>query len=206
MKIYKIITKIIKLFLMGLMLQSCVLEFKSNSNDFTMLDYNKNVIKKNIYISNQFSFEETMLISVAIKEWEETTFNFIKFNILEEVDPIKYQSLPNKKDSILFLRVRSDNSYVQHLDTTMTNNNIIIGFYTNEDIIPIIGIVYDRLLGKSHYKSLILHELGHSLGLQHSSNINSVMYPLLDRCTDTLSNEDINDFCKINNCIIKVKR
>jgi predicted Zn-dependent protease len=46
--------------------------------------------------------------------------------------------------------------------------------------------------GTTSFYSVVLHELGHSLGLDHSSDFEAVMYPSYSRSTGTLTQDDIN--------------
>ena len=83
----------------------------------------------------------------------------------------------------------------------MSGNNIL-GLFDKKSIIPCIILVSNRIL-ENDYKAVVLHELGHSLGLEHNEGINGIdtlMYPSIDLGSNHITFRDGQQFCKLYHC------
>ena len=146
-----------------------------------------------LYVERRFSNEEFAIISSAAEEWNQKTNHIIQFDVVrlptnEKIDII---------NGIFIIKYNEDNPYIIPIDGL--NDSSTLGFYTTENSINEIGLIPDRFSFRT-YKPVILHELGHSLGLQHNEDIGTLMYPYMDLAADDITEEDLKNFCVIYQC------
>jgi len=77
---------------------------------------------------------------------------------------------------------------------------IVLGLHTKRFQHEIIVIVPDRMDDELEYRSTVMHELGHALGLDHRNSIFTLMYPSSDFGAYTITYEDLSQFCEIYYC------
>lgn len=165
------------------------------------INLNSQHIHKTLYISREFDQNEVMYITKAAYEWSEATHHIVDFDII--VLPNNNINITN--DDVLFLKVSPDFPDIIQVD--QLNNDTTLGLYDESQSIAVIEVVYTRINENNYspadYKGLFLHELGHSLGLKHSAEIDglgTVMYPILDYGSNYITKTDLKQFCEIYDC------
>lgn len=154
-------------------------------------------IHVNLYIDREFTEDEQEIIMTAALEWSTATNHIVEYDIIQ---------LPTKDaieldDSLIIVKYSPDNPRIILMDA---NENKTLGFYEGHDgPIPYIALVSDRLDLEIDYKEVVLHEMGHSLGLQHikgEDGWNTLMYPYTDLGADHITEKDLEEFCKLYHC------
>lgn len=160
---------------------------------------NKNIqnsVHKTLFLDRTFSEQEIIYITEAALEWSIATNYIVKFDI---------HILPNnkhlmKEDDIVINKVSQDHVDVLLIDSM--NNNSTLGLWQGNGPIKNIKLVTSRLTPQS-YKGVVLHELGHALGLKHNEGfvgIGTLMYPNIDFGANEITDMDLKQFCNIYKC------
>lgn len=148
----------------------------------------------NLFIDSEFSDLERLGIIMATIEWSKATHNVVTYTI----NDMPLMTL-NVENPLFITKVSKDFPQIAIMDVYSKYSTL--GFYDQE--IPYIAIVPDRTSNFFEFKSLILHELGHSLGLKHvtgSEGINTLMYPSMELGSETITEKDVKNFCKLYTC------
>jgi Zn-dependent protease with chaperone function len=149
-----------------------------------------------IYIDRSFDdFEQEIIISSAIK-WEEATKHLVKYDIVQmpthdKIDP---------KNSLFIVKVSPDNPEVIILDGVKRNTTL--AYYTEKWAAPTISVIALRL-NEDIYEGVILHEMGHALGLDHIEGpvgYGTLMYPYASMSSDHITHKDLEQFCNLHHC------
>lgn len=148
-----------------------------------------------LYIDSVFNKKETNDIVEAVLEWNKSTNKTIKFDIEKLVNLNKI----NKKDGIVITKINDKHPEVILID--WKTGNVTLAYYNPADI-QYIAVINSRIERKQ-YKKVIMHELGHAIGLNHDDKMGTLMYPIMDLAADHITNADINNVCKIHKCNIK---
>ncbi len=157
-----------------------------------------------LYLDRNFSEDESEIIMQAALEWTRATNHIIDYDVVQ---------LPSKekiyfKDSVFITKRSIDDPQIILMD--FTGKNKTLGVYERRGV-PYISIVADRLHSED-YKEVVLHELGHSLGIGHlegDENIDTLMYPYTSINVDGIviktgnshiTKKDLIAFCKLYHC------
>jgi len=158
-------------------------------------------VHKTLYIDKAFLIEEIEIIQSAILEWERCTNKIATFTIKENFDSKNY-SIIKENDAVVFLKFNENNLMIKYLDSYHKNH--LLGFYRKNSPAALIGLIPERVSNKEYYRSLVLHEIGHAMNMDHIDKEYSIMYPLIDRNSIKLGEDDLYEFCKIYNCKVDI--
>lgn len=158
-----------------------------------------------LYIDRNFTEVEVDIIVGAALEWSKTTHHAVEYNII---------LLPTKdkielKNSVFITKRSEDDPRIILMD--LIGDTQTLGIFEKRGV-KYIALVTARL-NEDNYKSVVLHELGHSLGLKHldgNANINTLMYPymsiimedgtIIPAGSDHITKKDLAQFCKLYRC------
>ena len=134
-------------------------------------------------------------------EWSETTNHVVEFDIY--ILPSSHQI--EISNSIIINKVNPDNPEILIPDSI--NEFTTLGIYNKNSSIESIYLVAERL-DESLYPAVVLHELGHALGLKHNEGpggIGTLMYPHINFGANNITQTDLNNFCYLYHCNIILK-
>lgn len=172
-----------------------VYEKFSQISSFSEPDY-KSHTHRILYIDPTFDDEEQEFIISAAIIWTSKTNSAIKIDVIilpteEELDT---------ENGIIVGKSSKYNPDIIGLDTI--NESYTLAYFTKDGFIPSINLVTSRM-SNDKYQAIVLHEIGHALGLKHNIGIdglNTLMYPSIDRGSFIITNKDIENFCKLYRC------
>lgn len=157
-----------------------------------------------LVLNKDFTQIEKDIIIDSAKEWAYATNNIVEFDVIEDNElqtKLKTYRFYNTKLQIIFVQP------INHYDPYIINKDnvthlTIVGFYDDERSIPIIYLVRDRIETEAHYRAVAMHEIGHSLQMQHLYQSGTVMYQYVDSNSECLTQEDMEQFCHMYKCNI----
>lgn len=156
-------------------------------------------IEKTIYVDSHFTTEERAQILAAGNQWTFATRGRVVFHFLidENIDPnVTAQFSENR-----LLRISIFHPFIAHEDALAGAK--VLGATSTQPGNPnfLIVIVWERLDDSmAKFEGVIIHELGHSIGLQHENSCPSIMNSSVYWKYDRLSRYDLQQFCKLNFC------
>lgn len=153
-------------------------------------------VHKTLFLDRYLSPDEVAFITQAALEWSEATNNIVEFNIV---------TLPNKNaiitdNDIIILSMSPDHPIIILLDDGQENSTL--GYYDDNLPVPSIYLVSSRITEKN-YPTVVLHELGHALGLEHNEGLRGVgtlMFPNIIWGAKHITMYDLKKFCKLYQC------
>lgn len=162
-------------------------------------------IHKTLYLERGIYDEEFYHILAATMEWNEATNGQVVFDI---------KRLPSRNinisDAIVILNVSPDYPQVILLDNV--NHMTTLGYYEGNEVIPYIALIDERIKDQDE-TAVIMHELGHALGLQHPNSqdpndpvelqllgANTLMFSSIDLGASHITTFDLKQFCKLYHC------
>ena len=155
---------------------------------------------KNLYLDPSFTPEEVDIIIEATHEWEMSTGFRVIFNVLYEKPIIL------KARDIEIFKMDSNNSFVKQAESGHKDNlkHVVYGLcWKYHEPNPIIWIITDRINGNNKVLLLtVIHELGHSLGMEHSDNPNTILATYQNLNIEHLTYEDLKEYCKLHDCSV----
>jgi Matrixin len=158
-----------------------------------------------IYMDRNFNDAEQTAILAAALEWSTTTNYIIRYDVYKMPAHHKIDT----KNSVLIVKGSPDYPTAILLDNY--NENSTLGYFDDKQIIPTIMLLPERI-PDDEYVAVVMHELGHSLGLEHNEGpegFGSLMYPTIDidiagilvkANSNHVTLKDGIPFCKIYHC------
>jgi Matrixin len=156
-----------------------------------------NHIHRTLYIDRHFNAEQDLAIERAALRWTVAT------NHIADLQIVKMPAtLDEKSDPLIVIDASPDFPDVIALDNN--NHNSTCGIYNAAEMnYPTIILVSDRLDDGFLFEEVVLHEIGHSIGLQHltgEGGYNTVMYPSTELMSPVITAKDLKAFCTHYGC------
>lgn len=150
---------------------------------------------KIIYLDVQsISTKDAILIFESTKHWEQKTKGLVKFSF--KINPTNKDLLfANENEAVVIAAVSEEDWRVK--DINLKKKRGVLAFFTTRYSLPAIIIIPERIENdENYYRSVIIHELGHAIGLDHNNIKNSIMYPYAGEDGPYfLTQDDMNQFC-----------
>lgn len=140
----------------------------------------------NYCVKENFTLDERKIIKESAEEWNKATNGIIKI-VLSEGNCGKENSI---------LKVNTDNRLIMSRDRFTFNATLGVFEPNNKNIY----LVSERITTQRIFKSVLIHEFGHALSLQHIDDKNSVMYLFLEEQITCITKADAQEFCKVYLC------
>jgi len=167
----------------------------SQISSFSEPDY-KSHTHRILYIDPSFDDDEQEFIITSTIIWAKKTNNVVTFDVIF----LPTQEILDGENGIVIGKVSKYNPDIIGLDTI--NGSQTLAFFTKDGFIPSINLVTSRM-SNDNYQAIVLHELGHALGLKHNLGIDgegTLMFPSIDRGSSTITYKDLEYFCKLYEC------
>lgn len=189
----KLVSTLIKLTLLFIVVVSCALKdttIKSNTNWESI----------NVYIDDAFSDDEVIIIKKSFVTWESVLDNKLKFNIKSKMKrPSLFKDREPFSDGIFiwYLNPRDEldeNMAYEDRKYLINYEGIFLGRkHISGDIVMLIRYnLNDRFYG------VMLHEIGHFIGLSHVEDRESLMHASTG--TNCVTLNDAERACKMYKC------
>ena len=156
-------------------------------------------VHKNLYLDQYINGFYASQIEQAAARWSRATNNLATFDVRKmPANPVEVADDP---DAIVVTIVPETNTAVITLDKEIKATTLA---YCNMRL-PLPELAYvDTRVDDVILEKITLHELGHALGLQHpepmEDGIDTLMYPHTDLMSSVITQEDLEQFCKIYLC------
>lgn len=133
----------------------------------------------NVYIVTN---PKSYIMKKAFGRWQSATNKFVQFNFVDN---------PQQAD-ITCLYVEK----LEGLAVGLNQNSTLGDKIVDSKVYLANKTLYNRILTDDEYYRIMLHEIGHALGLPHSKNLNSIMRESTNEITN-INIDDIKELKKL---------
>lgn len=156
-----------------------------------------------IYLDRDFTTKEATLLRESFNDWEKVGGGSFKFTIFSNVEkPAKFKDAGKRLSRGIFVWQLDRKDNIQLSSNQINRFQRFDGLWLPDEELGYL-LMFLRTNGDKqnnlNFKSIALHEIGHLLGMEHTDDVRSIMYPIVGgyRC---INNIDAATLCKLYNC------
>ena len=160
---------------------------------------NETHIHWTLYIDKTFGEEYITQIKEATGRWSKATNHLAEFDV-EIISKENRNQIRHNADALVVTSLTEDSPDIISVDEE--NNETTIAFCNIRGPIATLAYVESRISDED-FEKVTMHELGHALKLKHvvgPDGIGQIMYPHTDLMGNVITQEDLQQFCKIYHC------
>jgi hypothetical protein len=149
-----------------------------------------------------FSEKERQTISLVALTWNDYSNGLASINLVFDLDFDDMKSFDLAINQNTLVRSLSSSVLIQNVD--MIDGADVLGFVshsrTNRLLPQRMYLVQDRLENDQRFFSVVLHEFGHMLWMNHVDTFGTLMYHSMYNSISCPTKLDMEEFCKANEC------
>lgn len=161
-------------------------------------DIHKPLIIKRLYVDDTFSASEVRCVESAAAQWTSRTKGLAKIAIVPVTRSNVAIPVSTDRDDIIVRRVTSDDAIVYFIERT--SGARLFGYHQPMQDHSEITMVVDRYVNEDACVVVVMHEIGHALGLHHNDDSTSLMYGGADVMPTRITKKDLSNFCSVHGC------
>lgn len=151
-----------------------------------------------VYVDSEFDTSEEIAINTALNVWRNVSNDFIRFDIIWE------HTKPGRLENYFWVKQFNHSVFIWKADSTSTSvefDNKYASYAGFWDLHGNVVIFADRIDKENNQLyNVIVHEIGHMLGLKHIEYEKSVMQPKAIDISDCITKDDAYRLCLIYGC------
>lgn len=155
----------------------CIIGFACHplaKHNFPLLSSTQEPIIRKVYIDSNFSQEEIIYIQSAMNQWTVSTSGYFIFEILPWRED--WEHLNTSQRNLLILKVFSNEKFVIEIENKFGHQ--IAGLASRHNGIETIHLVPDRIYRTEYFHQVMLHEIGHLIGINHTKEWSIMQTPV----------------------------
>lgn len=160
-----------------------------------------------VHIDKSMTQEQKDSVRSAIQEWQIAVRSIVTSNIVEDWSNEEEMIGPTiENDEMICTRdvyvagLKNSHSLVQIIDEKVdTKTGQVLGYTNSKCGSKWIALFVDRS-EKQKFRTVMLHEFGHLIGMQHLPIVGTIMYPSVDKGTNCITQIDLAQFCSMWKC------
>lgn len=158
----------------------------------------KPLVEKRLYIDDTFDASDVRCIESSADEWNRRTKGLASITVVPLTSEKSVVPKDTTVDDIVMTRVTSDSAIVFFIERL--TGSLLYGYYQPQGDHSEITMVHDRYKSEFVCRMVLMHELGHALGIHHNTDPASLMYGGDDVMPTGITHRDLTDFCRIYGC------
>jgi hypothetical protein len=156
-----------------------------------------------VYIDDMVSDYDKNIIIESANEWEFVTNGIVKFYFINKPDDNIDVNVPLDTDvaRVTVTSAQVSSILVEIMDVRIGSS--LLGLYDRWSDPITLYVVPERFNSDEMFKSVMLHEWGHSFYMEHligKDAAGTLMYPSYNFGADCITQKDAEEFCDIYNC------
>lgn len=145
-----------------------------------------------------FNSEELAIIQSAAFELQYSTNDIVNLQLItqSEINTPLYLNKEREIIPVILKQFSSKDDEVINIENSI--HYPIDGFYDDSTPVPTVMIVSDRIESELEFQGVVLHELGHAMGLVHSNYPWTLMYAYI--VSSCFTDHDLLQLCMVYHC------